>query len=128
MSPLPTSVVNLPTSGTDIHGPIEVPHADFRAGLPAGHYHVIVNPERAQKYVRHRLFVTGIALPLLGVGTALGVSGYPWVGIPLIALGILLPRLIKSHAPKILLHLAMQDAKVYREAIEFEILEVRVRA
>jgi hypothetical protein len=37
----------------------------------------------------------------------------------------LLPRVVKAHAPKILLHLAQQDAKTYQEAIDFEILEVR---
>jgi hypothetical protein len=86
---------------------------------------VIVNPERAQKYVKHRLFVIGIALPLLGIGAALALSGYVWAGLPMVVLGALLPRVVKAHAPKILLHLAQQDAKTYQEAIDFEILEVR---
>jgi len=30
---------------------VELPHAEFCAGLPAGRFHSIVNPERAQKYV-----------------------------------------------------------------------------
>jgi hypothetical protein len=102
-----------------------VPFTEFRAGLPAGRFRVIVNPERAQKYVKHRLFVVGIALPLLGLGAALALSGYLWSGLPMVVLGIVLPRVIKAHAPKILLHLAGQDAKTYQEAIDFEILEVR---
>jgi hypothetical protein len=105
---------------------IYVPHAEFRAGLPLGRFRVIVNPERAQKYVKHRLFVVGLALPLLGLGAALALSGYVWVGLPMIALGALMPRVVKAHAPKILLHLAQQDAKTYQEAIDFEILEVRI--
>lgn len=105
--------------------PIDVSHQAFRAGLPAGRFRLIVNPERAQKYVRQRLFVVGIALPLLGIGTALSLSGYPWVGLPMIVAGALLPRAIKSHATKILLHLALQDARTYHEAVEYEILEVR---
>jgi hypothetical protein len=104
---------------------IYVPHAEFRAGLPVGRFRVIVNPERAQKYVKHRLFVIGIALPLLGIGAALALSGYVWAGLPMVLLGALLPRVVKAHAPKILLHLAQQDAKTYQEAIDFEILEVR---
>ncbi|MDP2034040.1 MAG: hypothetical protein Q8K29_11575 [Polaromonas sp.] len=104
---------------------VEVSHQDFKIGLPMGRFRLIVNPERAQKYVKHRLFVIGIALPLLGIGAALALSGYVWWGLPLVAAGALLPRVIKAHAAKILLHLALQDAKTYREAIEYEILEVR---
>ena len=81
----------------------------------------------AQKYVRHRLFVVGIALPLLGIGAALAISGYVWAGLPLVAAGFLLPRVIKSQAPKILLYLAQHDAKTYFEAMKFGILEVRHR-
>lgn len=105
--------------------PLEVPYEEFRAGVPAGRFRLIVNPERAQKYVKHRLFVIGIALPLLGIGAALSLSGYFWVGLPLVIAGVLLPRVVKAHAAKILLHLALHDAKVYQEALAYEILEVR---
>ena len=105
--------------------PAFVSHQDFCRGLPAGRFRLIVNPERAQKYIKHRLFVVGIALPLLGIGTALSLSGYPWVGLPMIAAGALLPRIIKAQAAKILLHLALHDAKTYQDATEFEIMEVR---
>ena len=104
---------------------VYVPHQEFRTGLPTGRFRLIVNPERAQKYVKHRLFVVGISLPILGIGTALSVSGYPWVGLPMIIVGALMHRIIKAHATKILLHLALHDAKTYQEALDFEILEVR---
>lgn len=104
---------------------VEVSHQDFKTGLPMGRFRLIVNPERAQKYVKHRLFVVGISLPILGIGTALAVSGYVWAGLPLIIIGALLHRVVKAHATKILLHLALNDPKVYREAIDYEILEVR---
>lgn len=107
------------------YSPVYVPHHEFRAGLPAGRFRLIVNPERAQKYVKHRLFVIGIALPLMGIGAALALSGYPWVGFPMVLAGFVLPRVVKAHAPKILIHLALQDAKTYQEAIDFEVLEVR---
>ena len=105
--------------------PIYVPHQEFRTGLPAGRFRLILNPERAQKYVKHRLFVVGISLPMLGIGTALSVSGYPWMGLPMIIVGALMHRVIKAHAAKILLHLAFHDAKTYQEAVDYEILEVR---
>jgi hypothetical protein len=106
--------------------PIFIPHQEFKTSLPRGRFRVIVNPERAQKYIKHKLFVIGIALPLMGLGAALALSGYPWAGLPMVLIGILLPRVIKKQAPKILLHLTQNDAKTYQEAIEFEILEVRM--
>ena len=95
--------------------------------MPAGRFELIVNPERAQRYVKHRLFVVGISLPLLGIGAALALSGYPWFGLPMVLVGMLLHRVVKAHATKILLHLALTDAKTYFEAMEFAILEVRLR-
>ena len=106
---------------------LNIQHSEFSAGLPAGRFKVIVNPVLAQKYVRHRLFIVGISLPLLGIGAALAISGYVWAGLPLVASGFLLPRVIKSQAPKILLYLAQHDAKTYFEAMKFGILEVRHR-
>jgi hypothetical protein len=104
---------------------VEVSHQEFTTGLPMGRFRLIVNPERAQKYVKHRLFVIGISLPLLGIGAALAISGYFWWGLPMVLVGALLGRVVRAHAAKILLHLALSDPKVYSEAINFEILEVR---
>jgi len=105
---------------------VEVSHAEFCSGLPAGRFRLIVNPERARKYVRHRLFIIAITLPLVGLGAALALSGYPWVGLALVVAGVLLHRLVTVQAPRILLYLATHDARIYHEAIEYEILEVRL--
>jgi hypothetical protein len=126
MNPLPSSNSEPLDAPLDANAAIYVPHPEFRAGLPAGRLRVVVNPERAQKYVKHRLFVVGIALPLMGIGAALALSGYWWAGLPMVLAGFALPRVVKAHGPKILLHLALQDAKTYQEAIDFEILEVRL--
>src|SRR5258706_7966722 len=106
--------MNEVTASAETASPMEVSHQAFRAGLPAGRFRVIVNPERAQKYVKHRLFIVGISLPLIGIGVALSLSGYPWGGFPMVIVGALLHRVIKAHAATILLHLALQDAKIYR--------------
>ncbi len=117
--------MNQSDTPADTASAVYVPYQEFRTGLPAGRFRLIVNPERAEKYVRHRLFVVGISLPILGIGTALSLSGYPWVGLPMIIIGALMHRVIKAHAAKILLHLALHDAKTYQEALDYEILEVR---
>lgn len=103
----------------------DVPHAEFSRGLPFGHYRVVVNPEKAQKYVQARLLIKLIALPVLGIGAAVALAGYPIPGVILVVLGFVVPRIIKHKASELLLHLAMRDPKIYREAVDYEILEVR---
>jgi hypothetical protein len=106
---------------------VDVSHEEFRKGIQIGRYRVIVNPALAPKYVQHRLMMKILILPVLGIGIAVGLSGYVWVGLFLVVVGILVPRLIRKKAPELLLHLAMQNQDVYREAIEYEVLEVRDR-
>ena len=103
----------------------DVPWEQFSKGLPYGHYRVIVNPERARQYVQGRLLVKLICLPILGVGAALAIAGYPLFGLTLVLIGLFTPRVVRKKAPELLLHLASRDPKVYREAIDNEILEVR---
>jgi hypothetical protein len=114
------------TSFADTGGQtLDISHAEFCKGLPAGHFRLIVNPQKARKYVRHRLFLIALTLPVVGFGAAFALSGSPWLGLSMIVAGVGLNRLITYQAPKILLYLATQDARTYREAIEFEIMEVR---
>lgn len=105
---------------------VAVPYEEFKAGLPVGRFRLIVNPERAYKYVRHRLYLNGISIPLLGTGVALGLTGYLIPGTIFCVLGFGMRWFVKKEAPKILLHLIQNDAKVYYESIEFEIMEVRL--
>lgn len=101
-------------------------HQEFRTGLPAGRFRVIVNPDKARKYVKHRLLLTFILLPVIGIGAALAVTGSTWAGLIMVAGGVIAHRLISAQAGKILLHLALWDPKVYHDAIEYEIMEVRL--
>ena len=114
------------TPSDDAPEALYVPFDEFRAGLPAGRFRVIVNPERARKYVKHRLMLTALILPIIGTGIGMAYYGYPWIGLGLVLLGIAAHRLVAHQAPRILLHMATQDARIYREAIDFEILEVRL--
>ena len=107
---------------------LNLSHEEFRQGLPLGRYHVIVNPTLAPKYVQHRLWIKMLVLPVLGIGVALGISGYLWAGLALVIIGMIVPRVIRKKAPELLLHLALRDKDIYREAIDYEILEVRGRA
>ncbi len=106
--------------------PIYVPHEEFRTGLPAGRFRLIVNPERARKYVKHRLMLTALILPIIGTGIGMAYFGYPWLGLALVLFGVGAHRVVAHQAPKILLYMVTHDARIYREAIDFEILEVRL--
>lgn len=105
---------------------IYVPYDEFRTGLPAGRFRVVVNPERARKYVKHRLMLTALILPIIGTGIGVAYFGHAWLGLGLVLLGIAAHRIVAHQAPKILLHMASQDTRIYHEALEFEILEVRL--
>lgn len=125
----PTAPPAAGNAGTDqgAHETLSISHAEFCRGLPAGKFHLVVNPAKARTYIRQRLFLLPLMLPVVGVGIALALSGQPWVGLALIVAGGLAHRLISHQAPKILLHLALKDPRTYLEAIEYEMLEVRLR-
>ncbi len=109
------------------HETLSVTHAEFCRGLPAGEFSLIVDPVKARKYIRQRLFLLPLMLPVVGIGAALAISGHPWIGLALILGGGFVHRIVTHQAPKILLHLAIKDPRTYFEAIEYEMLEVRLR-
>ena len=115
-----------PTGAFDAPEPIYVPFEEFRSGLPAGRFRLIVNPERARKYVKHRLMLTALILPIIGTGIGVAWYGHPWLGLGLVLAGIAAHRVVAHQAPRILLHMVTRDERIYREAIDFEILEVRL--
>lgn len=119
---MPTSI---PSDAAPANEPDDVPFEEFRSGWSHGRFKITVNPERARKYVRHRLLVMPISSLLLGVGTGLAMFGWWPVGVPLMVAGFVLHRVVKAQAPKILLHLAAQDDKTYREAIAYELMDLR---
>jgi hypothetical protein len=102
-----------------------VPYEDFRSGLPAGRFRVVVDPKLARRYVSQRLFLIVVLLPLIGVGIALALTGRTWPGAFLIAAGVLLNRIIMWQSGRILLHLAVNDAKTYEQVTTSGVMEVR---
>lgn len=104
-----------------------VAHQEFASGLPAGRFRVVVNPKLARRYVAQRLLLMVVVLPVIGVGIALVLTGHTWGGALLVAGGVLLNRVVMWQAPKILLHMAVNDPKVYEFATQNGILEVQRR-
>jgi len=98
---------------------------EFRNGLPHGRFRVIVNPALAQPFVAARVNVVPVAIAVIGCGVAGALAGYPVLGALLVAGGILLRRLVKRQAAKILLHLASTQASTYYDATTDGVMEVR---
>lgn len=98
---------------------------DFRSGLPAGRFRVVVNPKLARRFVSQRLMLIVLLMPVIGVGLALALWGFTWVGGALVAAGIVFNRVLMWQAPQILLHMASRDARVYQHATQHGLLEVR---
>lgn len=101
-------------------------HQDFCANLPRGTYRVIINPHKAERYLKHKLFIMGVTVPLIGTGIALVLIGHAVIGCTLGVIGFVIPRIIKRQAGPILLHLVQHDRKTYYDAINYEIMEVRL--
>jgi hypothetical protein len=102
-----------------------IPFEEFRNGLPHGRFRVVVDPALAAPFVAYRTHATPVAIALIGPGIALALVGQPWFGGLLVLAGVLLRRLVKTQAPRILLHLASRVGSVYEQATENGVMEVR---
>ncbi len=99
-------------------------HDEFVSAYRNGTLRVRIDPRLASRYISARLLLPFVMLPVLGIGIALALTGSVWTGLAVIALGIVLPRLIKRSAPRFLLTQALQDEKIYRDLIAAAALEI----
>lgn len=99
-------------------------HAEFLTAYDQGTIKVEIDPAGAAQYLSARLLLPFVALPVLGVGVALALSGWIWTGLSVIAAGIVVPRLLKRSAPRFLLTQALQDERAYEEAIRTNLLRI----
>lgn len=102
-----------------------IAHAEFQAGLPHGHFRIVVNPALARPFVIQRTRSNVLAIALIAVGAALALAGQAVPGAVLVGLGLLVSRLIRHQAGKIVLHLAARDPQVYAEVTRNGVMEVR---
>ena len=102
-----------------------IAYDEFRSGLPAGRFRVVVDPKLARRYVSQRLMLIVVVLPVIGVGLALALTGRTWLGALLVAAGVVLNRVVMWQAGRIVLHLATHDAKSYEQVTQHGIMEVR---
>jgi hypothetical protein len=101
-------------------------HAEFVRAHRSGTLRVRCDPQRAANFLSARLLLPFMMMPVIGVGIALALTGRVWVGLAVIALGIIVPRMIKRSAPRFLLAQALHDEKLYLELTESGVIAVNV--
>lgn len=103
-------------------------HREFVQAYGEGRITVNFDPQATAKFLSARLLLPLFMMPVLGIGVALALSGWIWIGLLVIALGIVVPRLIKRGAPSFLMQQMMGDEGLYREAVHAGIMQLVWRA
>lgn len=99
-------------------------HEAFCQAFRAGSITIEIEPKPAARFVSARLMLPFFALPVLGAGVGLALIGWLATGLAVIALGIIVPRLIKRGAPRFILTQSLQDAGFYEDAVTAGILKI----
>ena len=100
-------------------------HSAFVEAYRAGSLRVNIDRTAAARFMSARLLLPLVMLPVLGAGTALALWGWLWSGFGLIALGTIVPIVIKRGAPHFILTHALQDEQFYADVTRSGILETR---
>jgi hypothetical protein len=99
-------------------------HAEFVAAYTRGAIKIEIDPRGAARHLSARLLLPFVVMPVLGTGIALALVGWVFSGFAAIALGIIVPHLIKRSAPHFLLTQALEDPAVYDEVTKSGLLRV----
>jgi hypothetical protein len=103
--------------------PTTLSHAEFVTAYAQGDIIVHFDPKAAAKFLSARLLLPLFMMPVLGIGVALALTGWIWTGLVVIALGIIVPRLIKRGAPHFLLQQSLEDAALYQALLQGRVME-----
>jgi hypothetical protein len=99
-------------------------HAEFTECYRTGSIRVDIDRKAAARFMSARLLLPLVMLPVLGLGTALALSGWLWSGFGIIGAATLVPMLIKRSAPHFVMTQSLEDAKFYEDAVAAKIFEV----
>ena len=99
-------------------------HAEFVAAYRSGAIRVNIDRAEAARYLSGRLLLPLVALPVLGLGVALAVTGWIWTGLAIIGAGTIVPIVIKRGAHHFVITHALQDAKFYDDAQAHGLLQI----
>jgi len=101
-----------------------VDHAQFVSAYQSGAVRVNVDRAAAARFVSARLLLPFVMLPVLGIGTALALTGWVWIGLGIIGVGTIGPMLIKRSAPHFVITHALEDPRFYDDVRASGLLEI----
>jgi hypothetical protein len=101
-----------------------VTHREFVAAYARGEIRIEIDPKGAARHLSARLLLPFVMMPVVGIGIALALIGWFFLGFAIIALGIIVPQLIKGSAPHFLLTQALEDAAVYEDVTRTGLLRL----
>ena len=107
--------------------PLRLAHHEFVAAYRDGTITVNFDPPGAARFLSARLLLPLFMLPVLGIGVGLALTGRIWTGLTVIALGIIVPRLIKRGAPHFLIQQALNDENLYRDLLGADVMHIVMR-
>jgi hypothetical protein len=99
-------------------------HRDFQEAYRRGEIRVQVDRRLAAKYLSSRLLLPVFVTPVIGLGAAFALWGWIWQGLVLVAIGFVLPQLIRISAPHFILTQALEDESVYHETVSAQIIAI----
>jgi hypothetical protein len=99
-------------------------YKEFVEAYHDGRVRVDIDRKGAARFVSHRLLLPFIMMPVLGAGTALALIGWIWTGLSIIAVGTIVPMLIKMGAPNFVMSQSLLDARFYSDAYRAGILHL----
>jgi hypothetical protein len=99
-------------------------HTEFVSAYREGRITVQFDPTRAAQLLSARLLLPVMTLPVLGLGVGLALIGWLWTGLIVIALGFIVPRLIKRSAPHFLLTQMLEDAQEYDAICKANVMQL----
>lgn len=99
-------------------------HLQFQHAFRAGTIRVDIDPKGAARFISARLMLPFFMLPILGAGVGLALVGWIWTGLAIIAVGIVVPRLIKRGAPRFIVNQALEDERMYADAVAAGVLRI----
>lgn len=99
-------------------------HNEFVTAYRSGRIEVTFDAAGATRLLSARLLLPLMMLPVLGAGVGLALIGWLWSGLMVIALGIIVPRLIKRSAPHFLLTQALDNPEVYAAVLQAGVMHI----
>lgn len=104
--------------------PLTLSHPEFITAYRNGTVIVHFDPRAAARFLSGQLLLPLFMMPVLGIGVGLALTGWVWTGLLVIALGIIVPRLIKRGAPHFLLQQVLSDANLYPELLRNGVMQL----